>query len=384
MSATGLSGMEALRRGDAQAARKAFEAAVAGGAQDSATLFGLAMACNNLGDWQTACDTLDRALTRDPYNLRALILRGDILDRQGDTRSAASFYSAALKAAGRAGSLPADIIDGLTRAQNALKGYEAAYEAHLRTMMAGQLDGDEPSRFALSLDLMFGKKKIYLQAPQFYFFPGLPQLQFYPRRQFEWLDQVEAATADIRAELLAVLEEDGAFVPYVEGDPNRPFNPQRGMLGNPDWSAFYFWKNGVLQEKNAARCPRTMAVLSQVPMPQIEGRTPTALFSLLKGKARIPAHHGFVNTRLICHLPLIVPEGCGFRVGNDVRSWREGKAWVFDDTMEHEAWNNSDETRVILLFDIWRPELSEEERAAVRALFAAIDAYGAGSAPWTA
>ena len=331
VSTTDLSGMEALRRGDAQAARKAFEEAIAGGTQDSATLLGLAIACDRLDDWQMACDALDKALARDPYNLRALLLRGDILERKGDSRGAVSFYDTALKAAGRNSALPADIIDGLTHAQNALKRYEAAYEAHLRTAMAGHLNVDEPDRFGLSLDLMFGKKKIYLQAPQFYYFPGLPQLQFYPREQFEWLDQVEAATADIRAELLTVLEEDGAFVPYVEGDPNRPFNAQRGLRNNPNWSAFYFWKSGVLQEKNAARCPKTMAVLSQLPMPQIETRTPTALFSLLRGKTRIPAHHGFVNTRLICHLPLIVPEDCGFRVGNDVRSWREGNAWVFDD-----------------------------------------------------
>ncbi len=384
MSAAGLAGIVALRFGDAQAARRSFEQQIAGGAQDSATLLGLAMACDKLDDWQTACDALDKALARDPYNLRALLLRGDILDRKGDSRSAVSFYDTALKAAGRGGTLPADVIDGLTRAQNALKRYEAAYEAHLRSAMADRLNADGLDRFGLSLDLMLGKKKIYLQAPQFYYFPGLPQLQFYPREQFEWLAQVEAATDDIRAELLTVLEEDGAFVPYVEGDPNRPFNAQRGLRDNPNWSAFYFWKSGMLQEKNAARCPKTMAVLSQLPMPQIETRTPTALFSLLRGKTRIPAHHGFVNTRLICHLPLIVPEGCGFRVGNDVRAWHEGKAWVFDDTIEHEAWNNSDQTRVILLFDIWRPELSEDERHAVRALFTAIDAYGGKSSPWLA
>jgi aspartyl/asparaginyl beta-hydroxylase (cupin superfamily) len=104
------------------------------------------------------------------------------------------------------------------------------------------------------------------------------------------------------------------------------------------------------------------------------------MFSLLRPGARIPPHTGEVNTRLICHLPLIVPAGCSLRVGNDTRALVEGKAWVFDDTMEHEAWNPSDQSRVILLFEIWRPELDEEERRLVSAMFEAIDAYS-GATP---
>jgi aspartyl/asparaginyl beta-hydroxylase (cupin superfamily) len=82
-----------------------------------------------------------------------------------------------------------------------------------------------------------------------------------------------------------------------------------------------------------------------------------------------------LNARLICHVPLIVPEGCGFRVGNETRRWEVGKALIFDDTIEHEAWNDSKEDRLLLIFDIWRPELSEVERKAVTAMFEAVDAY---------
>ena len=92
--------------------------------------------------------------------------------------------------------------------------------------------------------------------------------------------------------------------------------------------------------------------------------------------------NGFVNTRLICHLPLIVPASCGLRVGNETRTPIEGKAWLFDDTMEHEAWNDSDQTRVILLFEIWRPELTAEERRLVSAMFEAIDAHSGEKAAW--
>ena len=85
-----------------------------------------------------------------------------------------------------------------------------------------------------------------------------------------------------------------------------------------------------------------------------------------------------LNTRLICHLPLIVPPDCRLRVGSETRTVKAGKTMIFDDSMEHEAWNDSKDTRVVLLFEIWRPELSDEERAALTTLFEAIDAYPAG------
>lgn len=155
------------------------------------------------------------------------------------------------------------------------------------------------------------------------------------------------------------------------------------MLNNPAWSAFYLWKNGEVVPGNAARCPRTLRALHDVPFARVPNRSPSILFSLLQPGARIPPHNGLVNTRLICHLPLIVPGKCSFRVGNDVRQWQTGKAWLFDDTIEHEAWNESNQTRVILLFDVWRPELSEEERGLVTSLFEAIDAHGGKKPEWS-
>ena len=88
-----------------------------------------------------------------------------------------------------------------------------------------------------------------------------------------------------------------------------------------------------------------------------------------------PAAHRLDNARLIVHLPLILPANCRFRVGNDTRDWRTGEAWVFDDTIEHEAWNDSDEVRVILIFDVWNPLLSEAERLLVTAMMNALNAY---------
>ena len=156
----------------------------------------------------------------------------------------------------------------------------------------------------------------------------------------------------------------------------------QGLLNNPAWSACYLWKKGALVENNAARCPNTLAALQHVPMPSIQNRCPSVLFSVLRPGAHIPPHNGLANTRLICHLPLIVPKGCRFRVGNETREWVEGKAWLFDDTIEHEAWNPSKETRVILLFDVWRPELTAHEQTLVTRMFEAIDAHTGERPAW--
>lgn len=119
-------------------------------------------------------------------------------------------------------------------------------------------------------------------------------------------------------------------------------------------------------------------------MAQQPGFAPTAMFSRLDPHTRIPAHTGSSNVRLITHLPLVLPGPARFRVGNETRPWKMGEAWVFDDTIEHEAWNDADEDRVILTFDIWNPFLSESERALITVLMAAKNEYyqtTAGAAP---
>jgi hypothetical protein len=378
-------GIEALKRGQMHRARDAFAAALTAGADDASTCIGLAAACRGLGDLAGGLAAVNRALSHDRTDFRALLLKADLLGDSGDARAALSFYLAAAKAGGPLeGQLPPELRKELARARAKCDEFAVRSEAYLRERLAaaGLVDRPSTARFRQSIDILFGRKKSYFQQPRYYFFPGLPQIQFYDRAGFPWLDRVEAAAPDIRAELATVMRDESAFRPYVQSDPRRPRKLQDGMLDNPDWSAFYLWKNGEVVGENASRCPRTLEALEGAPITRMEGRSPSILFSLLRPGARIPPHCGLVNTRLICHLPLIVPPGCSFRVGNETRSWEEGKAWVFDDSIEHEAWNRSERTRVILLFEIWRPELSEEERGLVSAMIAAIDAFGGSVPAW--
>ena len=377
-------GADALRRGDAVRARECFSRSHER-SPSAAALIGLANACAALNDSTGRVAAIDRLVAFDPRDPRGLIMKGDQLSAASDTRSATSFYQAALRNAPPADRLSPELGSELQRVRKILEGYATHYQDYiLRELSTRGFDPAVSSpRFSQSVDIALGRRKIFLQEPKYYYFPGLPQIQFYGREQFPWLTAVEQATEDIRNELLAVMEMPSAFAPYVQGDANRPRKDQAGMLNNPAWSAFYLWKNGDAVAENAARCPRTLEALRDVPFSRTPNRSPSILFSLLKPGAHIPAHHGLVNTRLICHLPLIVPEKCRFRVGNEVRSWETGKAWLFDDTIEHEAWNDSDQTRVILLFDVWRPELTMEERDLVTALFAAIDAHSGRKPEWS-
>ena len=380
----GQSGIEALHRGDARAAREAFERILASGQADASICLALAYACRSLNDGAAALAAADRALTQEPRNLRALIFKADHFESIGDARAASSFYLAAVRTAAQSIPLPPDLRDDVAHARAMCVHNAAKFERFLRGRLAerGLSDGPSSRRFRQSLDILSGKKTQYFQEPRYYFFPELPQIQFFDRSDFPWLVKIEAHTAAIRAELLEVMKEDAAFKPYVRAQPNRPASDQGGLLDNPDWGAFYLWQNGDIVSKNAARCPQTMRALDEIPLAFVNQRSPSVLFSLLRPGARILPHTGMVNTRLICHLPLIVPPGCRFRVGNEVRPWIEGEAWLFDDTFEHEAWNESNEVRVILLFEVWRPELTVEERGLVSAMFDAIDAHGGNGPAW--
>ena len=299
-----------------------------------------------------------------------------------DGRAATAFYRRALQMARELGRVDAELVEPLKRANAAIQTQTAVYEAHLQAQLnAAGFDPELSSeRFSLSLDLMAGRKRPYFQEPRFYLFPGLPQIEYADRTQMTWLDAVDAAAPAIRGELQALLAEPALFRPYVESREDRPNGDQAGMLDNPDWSAIFLWKDGIEQPEIAMRCPETLKALASVPLCRITGRTPSILFSKLAAGARIPPHNGMINTRLICHLPLITPPGCRFRVGNTVREWQDGVAWAFDDTIEHEARNDSGQDRVILIFDVWKDEITPEERGLITAMFGAIDAYAPSQA----
>ena len=364
-------GAEALRAGKAAEAKRHFEQLAATGRANVQIWLLLAHSCRLAGDMAGAERAADEALRQDKSNLRALIIKGDTRQHSGDDRAASSFYGAALRIADSIGSMPDELKAEVERARKAFDDNAASYRSRLEASLKDVAQSD---RFRDSLALMFGEKQVFHQKPSAYYFPGLPQVQFYDPGQFEWAAAIEDSTADMVGELRSLLQSQGLFRPYLATTTDRPHYDFHGMHDNPSWSTLHLFENGRAVDEHVARCPKTFAAVQSAPLCRITTRAPSILFSLLKGGARIPPHHGMINTRLICHLPLVVPPGCGFRCGNEVREWEVGKLLIFDDTIEHEAWNDSAEDRVVLIFDVWRPELTEQERAAVGAMFEVIDA----------
>ncbi len=342
-----------------------------------ALLFG--EACRAVGDDAGLERAADRLLALDAAAIRPLIWKGDVWSRRGEERRAVQFYATATARAAHIALTPA-LKAEVVRAEAAVSALHAQLGSFLEEYLCdhGLPPAKRSARIAKSLALMTGQAHADMlkQRPTVHFLPDLPDKGWYDASAFAWTTDMEEATNDIRAELLAVLGGKGAFQPYIEGDTHGPARNYQGLLNNPAWGAFYLWRDGRAVEENIALCPRTAAALSRVPTPDIPGRSPTAMFSLLKPHTRIPAHHGMLNARLIAHLPLIVPDGCAMRVGEETRAWAEGALTLFDDSVEHEAWNESDKTRVVLLFDVVRPELDYDERRAVRLCFEAVDAFG--------
>jgi aspartyl/asparaginyl beta-hydroxylase (cupin superfamily) len=373
------SGARALRAGAWIEARDAFAAIAAAGRADASVFVALAMAERGLGDAEGARKALGEALARDPANLRALIVSADLEAEAGNRARAGAIYMNALKAAARAPRQPPDVQADLARAERICAAYAEDYERFIRKQMELAGVGAE-RRVAHAVDILFGRRKVYRQEPRRFHVPELPQIEFYDPAQFPWLEPIRAATPSILEELSQIEGREDAFVPYLE-KPSLPGVIDRAGLGGArNWTAHFLCRDGVMQE-GAARFPATMAALSHAPLTQIPAGAPSILFSRLKPGASIPPHTGMTNARLICHLGLVTPPDCGLRVGAEVRAWARGEALVFDDSIEHEAWNRSDRDRIILLFDVWRPEIAGAERSAIGAIFAAI-AQSGGQESW--
>jgi aspartyl/asparaginyl beta-hydroxylase (cupin superfamily) len=322
---------------------------------------------------------VDRLIEQQPTNVGALIRKGDLRASAGDERGSTLFYRAAMKAAAVQRPLSGDLQAALARAQAACVRASQIFQDYLEDALAraGFPHGRRPQRFQESLDILMGRRpvELQLQQPRAYYYPGLPQRRYYERSEFDWADDLEAQTQAIRSEALALADDDTRFTPYVVTDPKRPPRETHGLRDNPDWSTLPLWVDGSPNADAVSRCPHTFAAIKTLDLSIISKRAPWIVFSKLKAGARIPPHTGMINARLICHLPLVVPEGCAFVVGGETRLWREGELMIFDDTIIHEARNDSTSNRIVLILDIWRPEIDPDERRAIAAVFEAIDAY---------
>jgi aspartate beta-hydroxylase len=370
-------GVRMLSEGSAEQANELFAKATAADPKHPSLWANLASSYKALGRRTEEIDAIEKALELEPRHLSALLQKGAYQEDTGDPRNAARTYQNVLACLPPGAQVPPNIRDALSHAKSMVDADLAALASALEEPLGkirGRHGGGAQHRVDLCLDTLMGKRRPYHSQPTWMYFPELPAIEFFQRSDFPWLDAFEAATAEIRAELLRVLAADReGLQPYIDFPAGLPLDQFRELNRSRRWSAYFLWNQSEAVAAHIARCPVTAQMLETAPRCRVARRAPTAFFSILDPNTVIPAHTGITNTRLTVHLPLIVPPGCGFRVGATTREWVPGQAWVFDDTIEHEAWNKSDTPRAILIFDIWNPLLTAAERDMIQT---ATEIYG--------
>jgi aspartyl/asparaginyl beta-hydroxylase (cupin superfamily) len=360
----------AVARRDIEGAAVALEAAAQLSIQDPALWMRVAGLRRATGKPARALEAVHKALAVAPRDFAALLMRASLLQKLG-SEDAGEAWGHALAQLPDA-QVPEQLGPVIAEARQRYAEWQQQQESQLREAMAAAeavAGSEESKRIERFRSNAIRLTQPFHSNPTDYCFPELAEREFHPRRLFPWLEKLEAATDAIHEELRAVMTAERAeLVPYVQFDQHMPMDQWRPLNRSKDWTAIHLLQHGRLVEANARHCPQTIALLKQFPQPVVPGASPNAMFSLLAPRTTIPPHVGISNTRLVCHLPLIVPDGCWFRVGAQTRLWKRGEAFVFDDTIEHEAANPSDELRVVLILDVWHPDLTEVERDAVAAL----------------
>ena len=371
-------GMEALGGGEVASAEEHFAAATRADPKAIALWLNLATARRRLDNDEGERAALEAALETDQRHLMANIRMAELHERRGELAEAAMRWSGVAALAGEHISAGPELRAIFDHARAFLTKRTEQLSDALSDGLAEDLGDASPRdkrRIAAAMDRMLGRRQIYANQCFGMHYPFLPADEFFDREHFAWLTELEAQTDVIRAELVELLASaDPGLSPYVTMPPGTPRNVWSDLNNSAAWSALHLWRDGERIEGACDRAPKTAKFVETLPLSGIPGRTPTVFFSILQAGKHIPPHTGVTNTRAIIHLPLIVPPDCAFRVGGETREWREGEAFAFDDTIEHEAWNRSGQDRAVLILDCWNPHLSEHERAMICRLYAISDA----------
>ncbi len=374
-------GVHAFQRGDMNGALEMLVAANAAAPNDPLILMTTGVVQRERGDIEGERWAIEAALAADPYFLPGLISKAGFLERRGQVKAAAGVYRDVLKVAPPEPRWPDALRPQLLHAAKMVDEHTHAFAAYLEQALAAPaaaLETAAAGRWAEAASIMSGRSKPYLADANQLCVPRLPAIPFYDRSQFSWVEALEAKTDVIREELQATLaDQQGEFSPYIAYRPGDPVNQWAELNHSTRWSTYPLWRGGEPVRDHLDRCPQTAKALEAVEMAEIGGLCPNAMFSALAPHTQIPPHHGETNARLVVHLPLVVPEKCTYRVGFDRTGWTVGQALIFDDTLEHEARNDSDELRVVLIFDVWNPLLSKAERDMVQAMTQAARAFNA-------
>jgi aspartate beta-hydroxylase len=371
----------ALRRGHLAPAQQMLEASIAVAPESAMTRHYLGRVHDSSGNVEAAVDAHGAAVKLAPQMFVIRLHYAAALERAGRTDQAAIQYFRAMQDAQAQGrwisqetTAPA-LRPMVEHAVQVVRSTRKATFANVLEPLRRQYGRDGLERVEQCLRIYFREEPpVYpdpRQRPTFLYFPGLPPAPYLSRSLFPWIEQLESHTEAIRQELLQLLPNEIGRERVFTSEAIEQVN-LRGLNAPPSWNGYYFYRHGIRRDDNCSSCPMTARALELLPLSHVREHGPEVLFSVFTAGTHLLPHRGVTNTRLVGHLPLIVPPDCALNVGGEIHEWREGRAVIFDDTYEHEAWNRSQQTRVVLIFDLWNPYLTEVERAAIAELVPAM------------
>jgi aspartate beta-hydroxylase len=373
--------LSALRSGQMQRAMDFLGRAAQSDPRDAVTQHHLGRVFESAGDLAAALRAYETAVRLRPDFAVARLYWGSSLERANQIDSAVVQYVRALDDAQKSGkwlnaeSTPAALRPLVEHAVLTVRDRRSLAFTSLLEPLVNRFGKDSLARVAQTLRIYFRQEAAVFsdprQRPSFLFMPGLPPAPYLDRSLFPWMDSLENQTSNIQAELAALLPSSRGSERVFTSEELERAN-LRGTGVAPSWAGYYFYRHGRRREDNCTECPHTARAIESLPLSRVRGHGPEVLFSVFTPGTHLLPHRGVTNTRLVGHLPLMVPEDCALNVGGEIHRWVEGRTVVFDDTYEHEAWNRSSRTRVVLIFDIWNPYLTDIERSAFADLIPAI------------
>lgn len=192
--------------------------------------------------------------------------------------------------------------------------------------------------------------------------PGISLQGFHDPTKYNFINKLIESRKIIVEELLKLREiPNNGFQPYLGPKSQSNILTEDGKASyahdKGDWNVFYLFLHNLKFEENCKLCPRTVELIEKI----VPRQYCHAFFSAISPGTHIVAHNGPTNRKLRLHIPLVNPEKSRIRVGGETKWFKDGEAVLFDDSFNHEAWNDGDKTRINLILDFWHPELSDME-----------------------
>ena len=375
--------LAAMRDGNAARAVELLERATLLDPANTVSFHHLGRAQEAAGDLAAAARSAVEALRLNPGFFLSRLHYARLLERLGEADAGAMQYARSMHDAQARGSwinaatTPAGLRKLVEHGVRTVRARRRSLLFNVAGNLAVRYGRESMSRVEKCLRVYLGEERATFpdsrQHPGFLYFPDLPASAYLDRGLFSWLGPLEAQTGAIREELRQLPGAAGRERVFTSDELER--QNLRGCGAGPAWDGYYFYRHGVRREENHAACPATSAAIDRLPLSRVREHGPEVLFSVFSAGTHLLPHRGVTNTRVVGHLPLIVPEDCALNVGGETHVWQQGRVVVFDDTYEHEAWNRSSEPRVVLIFDVWNPYLTEVERAAVADIVEAIGGF---------